>query len=51
MVLDNELQRLNGDAFSADAYLVDMDTPAVVQNSTKIFGLRYTGTYPHPGVS
>ena len=45
-LLNYNLQRLNGDAFSAYAYFIDMDTPAVVQNSTKTFGLRYTGSYP-----
>ena len=40
------LQRLNGDVFTAYAHLIDMDTPAVVQNSTKTFGLRYSGTLP-----
>lgn len=45
-LLNYRLQRLNGDVFSAYAYFIDMDTPAVVQNSKKTFGLRYTGTYP-----
>lgn len=40
------LQRLNGDVFTAYAHLIDMNTPAVVQNSTKTFGLRYSGTLP-----
>ena len=39
------LQRLSGDVFSAYAYLVDMDTAAVRQNSIKTFGLRYVGSY------
>jgi len=44
-LLNYRLQRLNSDTFTAYAYLIDMDTPAVVQNSTKTFGLRYSGTY------
>jgi len=44
-LLNYRLQRLNGDVFTAYAYLIDMDTSAVEQNSTKTFGLRYTGTY------
>lgn len=44
-LLNYRLQRLNGDVFSAYAYLIDMDTAAVVLNSTKTFGLRYTGAY------
>lgn len=44
-LLNYRLQRLNGDAFTAYTYLIDMDTPAVVQNSTQTFGLRYSGTY------
>ena len=45
-LLNYRLQRLNGDSFTAYAYLIDMDTPAVVQNSTATFGLRYSGTWP-----
>lgn len=44
-LLNYRLQRLNGDVFTAYAYLVDMDTQAVAQNSTKTFGARYSGTY------
>ena len=44
-LLNYRWQRLNGDVFSAYAYLIDMDTAAVVQNSTKTFGLRYVGSY------
>ena len=40
------LQRLNGDVFSAYAHLIDMNTAAVAQNSTKTFGLRYSGSVP-----
>lgn len=43
-LLNYRLQRTNGDVFTAYAYLIDMDTPAVVQNSTKTFGVRYTGS-------
>ena len=39
-------ERLNGDTFSAYAYLIDMNTPAVVGNSTKTFGARYVGSWP-----
>jgi len=44
-LLNYRLQRLNNDVFTAYAYLIDMDTPAVIQNSTKTFGLRYKGSF------
>jgi len=44
-LLHYRLQQLNSNVFSAYAYLIDMDTPAVVQNSTKTFGFSYSGTY------
>ena len=45
-IVNFRLQRLNGDTFSAYAYLIDMDKPEVAQNSHKVLGVRYNGAHP-----